>query len=167
MNKTLSKKRNDSSIRTIRKAHGLTQTEFGEKLGVERRTVSAWENGELNPRKANINAMQSLFGQQLPSFYDNGKPKGRERTHENGAALSERMLSITPEKSKKLIEQTFEQGKCYHISDKSINSTPSNERFYLRYEKKDGIHHFFREIRGNWIVTYTDAQLIGKNIQEI
>lgn len=36
----------------------------------------------------------------------------------------------------------------------------------FKYIGKNGIHHVFREIRGGWSRTYTDAQLIGKHIKE-
>ena len=43
-----------------------------------------------------------------------------------------------------------------------------NNNFYVfRYEGKSGIHHKFREARGGWVRTYTDAQLIGKVIKEV
>ena len=51
----------------------------------------------------------------------------------------------------------FEVGREYLI-DKAA--------FVLRYERKDGIHHMFRSVRGGWTQTFTDAQLIGKTIKE-
>ena len=37
----------------------------------------------------------------------------------------------------------------------------------LRYLGKQGKHHVFKSVRGGWSRTYTDAQLIGKFIQEV
>ena len=37
----------------------------------------------------------------------------------------------------------------------------------FEYLKDEGIHHCFREVRGGWSRTYTDAQLVGKNVKEI
>ena len=35
------------------------------------------------------------------------------------------------------------------------------------YTGKHGKHHVFKSVRGGWSRTYTDAQLIGKSIQEV
>ena len=71
---------------------------------------------------------------------------------------------------------TFEAGRCYCIKDTSgtngtkylyeINPMNGNHCIF-RYEGKSGIHHKFREARGGWVRTYTDAQLIGKRITEV
>ncbi len=38
-----------NAIRQIRAALGLTQTEFGRRLGVSRQSVAYWEVGERRP----------------------------------------------------------------------------------------------------------------------
>ncbi len=53
----------------------------------------------------------------------------------------------------------FTVGKSYKID--------SSKGCVFRYEAKQGIHHVFREIRGNWTRTYTDAQLIGARTEEV
>ena len=42
-----------------------------------------------------------------------------------------------------------------------------NNECVFRFEYQDGIHYVFREIRGGWTRTYTDAQLIGKHVEEV
>ena len=47
----------------LRGALGLTQEEFAEKVNVSKRSVSAWENGELIPKKTvriNIAVMHNI-----------------------------------------------------------------------------------------------------------
>ncbi len=39
--------------------------------------------------------------------------------------------------------------------------------YIFGYEGKQGKHHMFREIKGNWTRTYTDAQLVGKKVLEV
>ena len=58
----------------------------------------------------------------------------------------------------------FEAGQCYEIDAK-----PSGREipFVFVYERKEGIHHMFREKTGGWSRTYTEAQLIGKKIKEV
>ncbi len=50
-------------IKTLRKEHGLTQTELGEKLGVQKNAVSKWETGRVDDIPGSkIRAMATLFG---------------------------------------------------------------------------------------------------------
>lgn len=48
------------NIETLRLATGLTQTEFGEKLGVTRTTIYKWEHGDPI-RQTNIDAICNTF----------------------------------------------------------------------------------------------------------
>lgn len=50
-----------STISEKRKKHGLTQEQFGERLGVARQTVSSWENDIFIPDTAKIIQMATLF----------------------------------------------------------------------------------------------------------
>ncbi len=68
----------------------------------------------------------------------------------------------------------FESGRSYSIVDSGLNahqnetiSPPTGELCLFVYKCKDGIHHVFTEVRGGWTRTYTDAQLIGKLIEEV
>lgn len=45
---------------TLREALGLTQAQFGEKIGVDKMTVSRWERGELRPRKKKLAAIEAV-----------------------------------------------------------------------------------------------------------
>ena len=49
-------------IAALRKKHGFSQEELGEKLGVSRQAVSKWENGTAAPSTTNLMAMAKLFG---------------------------------------------------------------------------------------------------------
>lgn len=55
-------------IKEQRKALGLTQTELGEKLGVQKNAVSKWETGRVDDIPGSkIKAMAALFG-VTPSY---------------------------------------------------------------------------------------------------
>ena len=43
------KQRVGQKIKEARKAKGLTQEELGAKLGIDKPTVSKYENGKINP----------------------------------------------------------------------------------------------------------------------
>jgi len=47
-------------ITSLREALGLTQAEFGERIGVDKMTVSRWERGVLRPGDESLTAMSEL-----------------------------------------------------------------------------------------------------------
>jgi len=55
-------KKYSEQIYKIRKAEGLSQEEFGNKIGVSRQMVSKWEIGESSPRTDKINKICTTFG---------------------------------------------------------------------------------------------------------
>jgi len=47
-------------IVALREALGLTQKELGERIGVDKMTVSRWERGALRPSAESLTAMEEL-----------------------------------------------------------------------------------------------------------
>ena len=47
-------------ITSLREALGLTQAEFGERIGVDKMTVSRWERGTLRPSDDSLAAIAKL-----------------------------------------------------------------------------------------------------------
>ena len=47
-------------LASLREALGLTQKELGERLGVDKMTVSRWERGTLRPSDESLAALQKL-----------------------------------------------------------------------------------------------------------
>ena len=47
-------------ITSLREALGLTQAEFGERIGVDKMTVSRWERGALRPGDESLAAIAEL-----------------------------------------------------------------------------------------------------------
>ena len=65
-------------------------------------------------------------------------------------------------------ESRFQEGHIYRIMACEMTHKDKWEAECLfRYEGHAGIHYVFREARGGWTRTYTDAQLIGKQIKEV
>ena len=88
--------------------------------------------------------------------------------------IAESKLVLELNERQKSIPKHFVEGKCYKIYDKgsnykktSLSGTTWDCDCIFMFLYKDGIHHVFREIKSGWTRTYTDAQLIGKKIQEI
>lgn len=62
-------------IKAQRKALGLTQTELGEKLGVQKNAVSKWECGRVDDIPGSkIKAMAAIFGVSPSYLIDNDSP---------------------------------------------------------------------------------------------
>jgi hypothetical protein len=62
----------------------------------------------------------------------------------------------------------FKVGKIYQIQTKPCEGKRGYESEWIfKYEGKSGKHHKFKEVRGRWSRTYTDNQLIGKEIKEV
>jgi DNA-binding XRE family transcriptional regulator len=59
----------NQKIRTLRAWLGLSQTEFGNKIGVSITTVSAWEAGRSNPKPENLQRIEETFGILLENIY--------------------------------------------------------------------------------------------------
>ncbi len=47
-------------ITSLREALGMTQAEFGERIGVDKMTVSRWERGTLRPSDESLAAIAKL-----------------------------------------------------------------------------------------------------------
>jgi hypothetical protein len=69
---------------------------------------------------------------------------------------------------------TFEVGHVYSITDHKFGGKyvdGINPQYgtlcKFEYKGKQGIHHCFIEVKGGWSRTYTDVQLMGKNIKEL
>ena len=48
-------------IKTLRKDLKLTQTEFGEKLGISMRGIQKWENGESVPQQSSLLLLKQIY----------------------------------------------------------------------------------------------------------
>ncbi len=154
-----------NSIKELRKTLGLSQKELGEKVGVDRSTVSAWERGVTIPKGKIAGNLQAVFEDcpPPPECTENNSIRKKNARYKQQEEAAKRMTE-----SMKAIHRTFTEGNLYTISESQIQADGNIlQQSILRYERKEGIHHVFREIRGKWIVTYTDAQLVGKFVKEV
>ena len=153
-------------LKALRYTLGLSQAEMAEKIGVSEASVTLCENGYVPTGKV-----------KAPAQY---KIKAFLEVQDISPALiaeSKKVLGLA--KRQKAIQRHFTEGKCYKIygggqlgsydgRKVSASSGTAWERDCIfMFLRKEGIHHMFREVRGGWTRTYTDAQLVGKNIQEV
>jgi DNA-binding XRE family transcriptional regulator len=47
-------------ITTLREALGMTQAEMGDKMGVDKLTISRWERGALRPNASSLGKLEKL-----------------------------------------------------------------------------------------------------------
>ena len=154
---------NEKDIKALRKTLGLSQKELGKRVGVDRGTISLWERGVSFPTKRHAGNLDTIFSDCPPLPEKDTEPRGKKRYYNAEEEAAKKLAENI-----KAISRTFTEGQCYIIGE-TQQSVDSNtiQQSILQYERKEGIHHVFREIRGKWIVTYTDAQLIGKFIREV
>ena len=69
--------------------------------------------------------------------------------------------------SNKNIIKRIRAGEKYAVQTVSESNDDPEFGFTFRYLGKQGIHHVFREISCGWGRTYTDAQLVGKEVVEV
>lgn len=55
------------AVRTLRLRHGLSQAQFGERIGMSAMSVSNFETGKAYPPKGSIERICSAFG--IPTSY--------------------------------------------------------------------------------------------------
>ena len=145
-------------LRTKRLAIGMSITKLSQLSRVDRSLICGYEKGRHVPTRATwLKLQQGLRGKQVK----------RERG-------VKRWRAYTPPSPPLPREFSFELGHIYKIRDVITGqhhlyeiSPKYGALCEFKYEGKRGIHHCFREVRGGWARTYTDAQLIGKQIKEV
>lgn len=89
-------------LRGLRTQLGLTQSEFAERLGVTRCTISRWENGRVQPNRLTVAAISALVGATSSSKLDSGiasqmPHQDPHYSHEANSRIAVPELSLTDE----------------------------------------------------------------------
>ena len=133
-------------LRKVRLYLNLTQKELGKRIGLSASTISNYENERrgVSPRVRKwVNKMY--------------------RKHQ----LSKKVIKSARENTL----CAFRPMKCYSINDDDRilhrHFSNFNLGYVFQYERTEGIHHCFREVRGGWSRTYTDWQLVDKRVLEV
>ena len=88
-------------LKELRKEQGLTQAQFGEKIGVTNKTVSRWENGNYLPSVDMLKILSDEFGVTINEIL-NGERAANETEFKKAA---EENLSEALENSVFTIEE--------------------------------------------------------------
>lgn len=143
-------------LRAKRKAAGMTQDSLSELSGVPSSTISKYELGKYAPQR-------DIWSNLL---------KGLRGIRVRHSKNQDTWQDYKPTPQQPPPSFSFELGHVYSIRDNNSGwrSDGINPQYgtmcKFKYEGKRGVHHCFREVRGGWTRTYTDAQLIGKIIKE-
>ncbi len=135
-------------LRSERLQSGFSVKRLAQRTGIAISTIIGYENGSIMPSIKRWQRLKEVLG--IDTW----------RTPE-------------PESMPEPVTFSFEIGRSYTIKDIGwrskecdLISPSSGWNCTFLYTGKDGIHHVFTETQGGWRRTYTDAQLIGKKIEE-
>lgn len=70
----------------LRRSHGLSQEQLGEKIGVTRQTISKWELGQTTPEMEKLAALSDLFGVSADELIRGTAPSRSEKFQESKSA---------------------------------------------------------------------------------
>lgn len=59
-----------NNFKKIREIYGVTQDELAKAIGVNRTTISQWENGSIKASNSNLEKLSLFFGIGPESFYE-------------------------------------------------------------------------------------------------
>ena len=138
---------------------GITTKELSQRTGISLKSLYEYRRGKHMPTVKGYNALAEVFGWEKL----NAKKKPVKKAVKYVARKIE-IEEVPP--LPKPVKYEFSEGHTYKIYDRLNAKKQDNDISVFRYEGKQGIHHCFREVRGGWSRTYTDAQLVGKYIRE-
>ena len=131
--------RNLAGLKEELASKGITEAELSRQSKIKASSIALYVRNKKLPRITDYNKLAGVLGWKILTATGT----------EESALKAE----------KESVRAKFIVGKNYKLD--SANSC------VFKYEGKQGIHHVFREVRGNWTRTYTDAQLIGTRTEEV
>ena len=135
---------------------GLTTKELSQMTGIGIKSLYDYQRGKYMPTRKGYNALAEVFG------WEKEKPPERKKNTKRKYDVVRIVIEDAP-RLPKPVKYEFSEGCMYRKSE----SAKKPEEDVLKYEGKQGIHHCFRAVRGGWTRTYTDAQLVVKQIKEV
>ena len=136
------KKFNPESLRNSRQRRGLSVKELAESSGLCVSVLRDYERGRCKPSQSSLLKLYAVLGEDIVDVVNTS-------------------FIFTVDHIYRITDEMAKHRKHDMISP--ISGYACN----FQYKGKDGIHHMFTNVRGGWTRTYTDAQLIGKLIEEI
>ena len=85
------------NIKYLRKQLGLTQSELGEKLGLKRPVIGAYEEGRAEPRLQTLSHMSSFFSVGIDALVNTDLSTGESTADTSGKSLRVLPIAIDTE----------------------------------------------------------------------
>ena len=153
-------------LRQMRRKKSLSQRKLAEIAGITSATITLWEMGKVRP---SVKKWEQVLA-AIYAYNASVKPSSKLAYHisfdryEDLIAVPDLVREIVPLRG----VFSFETGKCYYIREPVCGCCKHFcDGIVFRYKCQEGIHHMFVAVNGGWSRTYTDAQLIGKVIEEV
>lgn len=112
-----------SSIRTLRRSHGITQEKLADALGVSAQAVSRWEAGATYPDMEMVPAIANYFGVSIDRLF--GYSAEREKKIDEILQLTETLNDESWRDDTNLDE-------CISLVRRGLEEFPGNERLMKR-----------------------------------
>ncbi len=139
-------------LRELRFILGLSQKQIADKIGVSIHSVIKCETWNITGKRSpNFAKIKDYLETVNLEALVREKQKARYLSFIQGHSY---IITASPRKKIKPIMGIVD-GPCW------------DRDYVFIYLRKDGKHHVFKEARGGWTRTYTDAQLVGKKILEV
>lgn len=158
-----------SRLETERKKSGLSQHDLSQQSGVRLDSLKKYESGKQQPTVKNYNKLCKVLGWKKITVSTPREEKHfpHKRCQAQEECKSNEQSDVKSVKLPGIVGFKFEEGQKYIISDTVDRKRASVMDYVFSYEGKHVLHHMFREERGKWTRTYTDAQLVGKHITKV
>lgn len=161
-------------LRELRETLGISLEDVAQFIGISPASIGRFERNPDNVKNAEIKDTLTALTQEPTNSNDYPWIDELREEKKRKAKGREEQKAREREELRKKMFHSFTAGKGYLIFD-SDNAKGDSE--YMKpetgkgcifvYIRKEGKHHVFSEKRGGWIRTYTDIQLMGKNIKEV
>lgn len=127
----------------MRKAHGYSQEELAEKLGISRQAVSKWERAESSPDTDNLIMLSRLYGVSLDALLATDEEIPRPEPEEEQKEAPRQSVHISFRDG---INVTDDDGSHVHVGWDGIHVKDPNEGEEVHIGKDRDINSYINDI---------------------
>ena len=124
------------NIKKLRNELGLTQVEFGDKIGIKQNTLASIESGKKNTSRQNLLAISREFGVRL-EWLETGEGEMYKQADTSILAQLESTGSLTP-KGRELIELYLKMPP--NVQDLIADAIAAAAKLYPRKTEAEQLH---------------------------
>ena len=154
---------NIRNLRRYREEKGLSRTELTRLLEFHDSAIRDYETGRKVPNVKSYDKLSLFFGWEILN-----KPIPTEKLIFEGIKTDDSWekswVEARKTEEKKLIKEVKEREEATNFSF-NVDEVYYIDGYNLRYVGKKCIHHCFKSVSGGWSRTYTNNQLVGRQIK--